>query len=91
MLIYSMVAFDRLAFNTSPFNTEQPLSSFAEMEHHLPPEEFATVTQLYNHVIRKAKWANFGTTVEHNDGEEAHANQLQVQVLPSSLMMVWMD
>ena len=41
-----------------------------ELRDRLPPEDFSRVVLLYTNGLRKAKWANFGTTVEHNDGED---------------------
>ena len=40
----------------------------AELKARLPAEQFSTVLLLYTNTIRKAKWANFGTTIEHSEG-----------------------
>ena len=40
----------------------------AELRGKLPLEEFALVESLFMSAIRKAKWANFGSTVEFDDG-----------------------
>ena len=40
----------------------------AELRAKLPPDEFTLVESLFTSAIRKAKWANFGSTVEFDDG-----------------------
>ena len=40
----------------------------AEIKARLPADQFSTVLLLYTNTIRKAKWANFGTTIEHSEG-----------------------
>lgn len=40
----------------------------AEIKAKLPAEQLSIVLLLYTNMIRKAKWANFGTTVEQSEG-----------------------
>ena len=40
----------------------------AELKAKLPVDQFSTVQLLYTNMIRKAKWANFGNTIEHTEG-----------------------